>query len=126
MRPRKDTIPMSEWSVVQLNAVLKSKKSNAKLKTKVEQIFQHRKEKGKIFLNNFFNQDKNKFWNLALWQLYREGKTKQYGVGEHKRFYIDDVSLVIDKMIEIRRKISNFEVVKSDDTITKELHTWKR
>lgn len=126
MRPKKETMLMPEWSEKQLKACIRNKKTDETVRIKAQTTLEHNRKNYQETVENFFNPEKNKFWNLALWQLYREGKAKQYGVGEHKRFYISDVSLVFDKMVEIRRKISNFEVVKSDNTITKELHTWKR
>lgn len=130
MRPCKNTIPMNEWNEQQLKSVIKSKKSTPKLRTTALNILEHNRKNYKETVENFFNIHKNKFWNLALWQLYREGKAKQYGVGEHKRFYIEDISLVIDKMIEIRRRLSNFEATIPSNSdkknITRELHTWKR
>lgn len=123
MRPPKSK-NMSEWSKQQLDTVLNSKKSSKEDKEKVQAILTDRVEKGFIFLKKFFNQESNKFWNLAKWQLYREGKAKCYGVGVHQKFYIKDTSLIFDKMIEIKNKFDKYQ--KGKDETIKEFSEWKR
>jgi hypothetical protein len=126
MRPRKDK-DMKNWTASQLKEVLRSKKSPEALKKKVERIFQDRQEKGWEFLQKFFNQGTNKFWLLAKWQLFREGKAKVYGTGKHARFYIEDSSLIFDKMIEIKKKFDKYQTGKSQEAeIKREFESWKR
>jgi len=121
MRPTKESTPMVNWSKEQLLNLLNDDNTSKDLKKKVVKIFKDRQENGWIFLNRFFSQETNKFWNLAKWQLYREGKARMYGTGPHKRFYIDNSELVFDKMLEIK-KIWDKNLF-SDN---KELNTWKR
>ena len=133
MRPNKASIPMTDWTAKQLTAVLQDKKSTVQLKRKVQKIFQSRQDKGWELLQKFFSNEHNKFWNLARWQLYREGKARLHGHGKQARFYIEDKSLIFDKMIEIRNRYSKWEAGKAVENpnstlnkIKKELDTWKR
>ena len=132
MRPKKENILMSEWSKVQLLAVLNSDESSEKLKSKVQKIFDNRVKKGKEFLKAFYNQTTphkgypyaNKFIPLALWQLHREGKSKFYGTGKHKKFHVKNTLDVLDKAYEIRKAYGKFETGKN--SIKTELKQWKR
>ena len=128
MRPTKESTPMVNWSKEQLLNILNDDQSPKNLKKEVVKIFKDRQEKGWIFLNRFFNQETNKFWNLAKWQLYREGKARMYGVGTHKRFYIDNPELIFDKMIEIKTIWDKRLLGKNynEKTLLKEIKIWKR
>ena len=128
MRPTKESTPMVNWSKEQLYSSLASKKTPKEIKDEIRKIFKDRQEKGWVFLNRFFNQETNKFWNLAKWQLYREGKARMYGVGKHRRFYIENPELIFDKMIEIKTIYDKrlFGKNYNDKEIKQELNTWKR
>lgn len=126
MRPRKEDIPIKEWKKEQLEEILKDKKASEATKKKIHRILEERREKGFEFLQRFFNPRFNKFWLLAQWQLYREGKARVYTNGKHLKFYIDDKTLIFDKMIEIKAKFDKFQTGKDTDDIKRELQAWKR
>lgn len=110
---------MKEWSISRLKHMMRRRSCPPELRKKIENIIAVRKEKNWVFLQSFFSES-NKFWTLAKWQLYREGKAKLYGTGVHKRFFIDDTSLIFDKMIEIKDRYDSYKVGKD------EVEEWKR
>ena len=81
---------------------------------------------------SFFDSTKNKFLNLAKWQLYREGKARVYGHGKYLRFSIDDPIMLFDKMLEVKDAYDNYRIGKSKDqrqlcdSVREELQVWKR
>jgi hypothetical protein len=78
-------------------------------------------------LKQLDNPSTNKFYNLAVWQLYREGKAKKYNNGTQVFFVIDDKVSILDKMIEIRAQVGKFEANKAENIESiQELRIWKR
>ena len=115
------------FSVNQLARIMADKKSSEVQKVEAVNILNDRQEKGWECLQKFFSS-KNKFWELAKYQLYREGKAKVYGTGVHKRFYVKDTSLIFDKMVEIRTRFAKYEKGKTkiNDPLLEEFNAWKR
>ena len=127
--PRGD---IKHWEAKDLYNVLNNPKAKAEVKDKIMNEFKDREIKNKPLVDAFFNPSKNKFWNLAKWQLYREGKARVYGHGKYLRFDIDNPTLIFDKMIEVKDAYDNFKTGKNPDerkiadTVREELQVWKR
>jgi len=132
MRPKKNSVQMKFWNINQLKETLYNCKTSGATKRKIERILQERRDKGFDFVQAFFNLSKNKFWELAQWQLYREGKAKKYGTGKHTKFYIDNPLDVFDKMIEVKKRYDKVCEATSKNSrqttadIKKEVAEWKR
>jgi hypothetical protein len=129
MRKTKNDTPMTDWTEGQLKALINKENTPVDLVLKATNILHERRDKGYEFLCDFFSP-KNKFWTLAKWQLYREGKARVYYEGAKAKFDIEDSSLVFDKMIEIHGKFMKQNKDSKDKTdvrnAVKEMATWKR
>jgi len=120
---------MIKWRSESLKNVINNPSSNIEDIIVAQSILEKRKN-NTTFTDNMiemFFSTKNKFWNLAMWQLYREGKAKTYHNGQKKVWYIDDNEMIFDKMVELRCAYEMYMSQKNDkETIKTGISAWKR